>query len=348
MRPGTRSTPPTLRRGFSLVEVLVAVLVLALGLLGLGAVFPMVVRQQRLATETTLGLSAMNAAERVLFNNDNFKLGGRGWAALRDYAIQADGLNGNWVAVEADIKDGSYVLPDPAGGPDIILPLSQRLFPLPFTTQDQPRFVWDLGVRFIPDPLDPGNAEQPIMVAMYLRPIDPGIRPGLYKDVATGDMLPYSLVNSLVGTSPVIALKDRRNPVSVDSDGRPTLDGRRSGRSEYSWLSVVDMGPPHGSGSFWRRTRSACWAWATETRSRISRSPSSCWRSGQRFIGRTGQIYKVIGWKGISKRGIDIKVAPGLTDADGDGTINPRYDLNPVIFVPQGTPVDPKVFTITP
>ena len=49
-------------RAFTLVEVLMAVLILAIGLLGLGAVLPMVVRQQRDSADGTFGLIAMRSA----------------------------------------------------------------------------------------------------------------------------------------------------------------------------------------------------------------------------------------------------------------------------------------------
>jgi prepilin-type N-terminal cleavage/methylation domain-containing protein len=55
--------------GFSLVEVLIAIVVLALGLLGLAAVFPAVVTQQRQATDTVLGASIQNSVENFLREN---------------------------------------------------------------------------------------------------------------------------------------------------------------------------------------------------------------------------------------------------------------------------------------
>ncbi len=53
-------------RAFSLIEVLIGVLVLALGLLGLGAIIPVVIREQRAAVSSTLGSEAAKAAKRYL------------------------------------------------------------------------------------------------------------------------------------------------------------------------------------------------------------------------------------------------------------------------------------------
>jgi len=77
-------TTPNRRAGFSLVEVLLAVLVLGLGLLGLAAVFPVVISQQRQSFDTVsagpvrvavnsfLGSSQFRAAWSAILNDPGF------------------------------------------------------------------------------------------------------------------------------------------------------------------------------------------------------------------------------------------------------------------------------------
>lgn len=77
MNGGRRAAGPSLiAAGFSLVEVLLAVLVLGLGLLGLAAVFPVVISQQRQAGETI-------AATGVAANVEALLLDGSGAPGLR-------------------------------------------------------------------------------------------------------------------------------------------------------------------------------------------------------------------------------------------------------------------------
>ncbi|MBX3390008.1 MAG: prepilin-type N-terminal cleavage/methylation domain-containing protein [Phycisphaeraceae bacterium] len=61
-----RSTLPAKIRAFTLIEVLLGIIILAIGLLGLAAVFPLVVKQQRDAQDTVIGISAARGAETVL------------------------------------------------------------------------------------------------------------------------------------------------------------------------------------------------------------------------------------------------------------------------------------------
>ena len=66
--PMSRTIPRTnqTRPGFSLVEVLIAILILGLGMLGLAAVFPVVIAQQREAVDTVRGEAAASTAEAIV------------------------------------------------------------------------------------------------------------------------------------------------------------------------------------------------------------------------------------------------------------------------------------------
>lgn len=55
---------------FTLVEILISILILALGVLGLGALFPVIIREQRLGTDAAAGVSASNSARAMLTQSE--------------------------------------------------------------------------------------------------------------------------------------------------------------------------------------------------------------------------------------------------------------------------------------
>ena len=97
--------------GFSLIEVLVSVVVLALGLLGLAAVFPTVIRQQRLASDGVEGKSLERSISELVLKNSLLNapsVGGpnqngeynvndlRGWRTLTGDRTWSELINNNY------------------------------------------------------------------------------------------------------------------------------------------------------------------------------------------------------------------------------------------------------------
>ncbi|MEO0386082.1 MAG: prepilin-type N-terminal cleavage/methylation domain-containing protein [Pseudomonadota bacterium] len=102
-----------LRRAFSLVEILFAIVVLSLGLLGIAAVFPVVITQQQRAQDVVGGAVAATAARGAL--------GGNG--AIAELILIQDGVDSDLVlnnvgnTVSNDGFDGFALLgAEPGGG----------------------------------------------------------------------------------------------------------------------------------------------------------------------------------------------------------------------------------------
>ena len=157
----TRSTR-TIAAAFSLVEVLISVLVLSLGMLGLGAVIPVVVRAQRIASEATLGTTAAASAEATLRVRSSI------WGG--SFAGQ---LTPQWLPMPSNGgsggSDGAMRIEGLAGVAADAIPQVERLYPAAIGEETTPRFVWDAAMRRV-------GAGSAIEVAVFVRPVDPGIR----------------------------------------------------------------------------------------------------------------------------------------------------------------------------
>ncbi|MEI7656775.1 MAG: prepilin-type N-terminal cleavage/methylation domain-containing protein [Phycisphaerae bacterium] len=311
----THANRMTARRasGFSLVEVLIAIFVLALGLLGVAAVFPAVVRQQRTATDAVQGISIQRSVEELLrghallsepnvYSRDNAgnqTVSPRGWAMLAgDPGFSSAGA---WAAanevatgtasesgITLDTRTGTmYVGADGLmpGFAAIEIPLAERLIPRPSESGSvQPRFVWDFIARRVAAGEKPVGAvgassnftrldDDTIQLAVFVRRIDSGIR--VPGDSTLGGVL----------TSP----NRRVVPVAEDTAGRPTFDGvGRGAEPRYSPIrsttvtAVVSNGRPQTN------------IITTDQSAAFSPLRPYLEQLGQKFIDAKGMVHEVV------------------------------------------------------
>lgn len=218
------------RGGFSLIEVLFAIFILAIGMLYLGTLVPLVIGMQRAASDTVMSLPAGDDCRAYLVSGrpdlnrvweDDAVPGVRmGWGALylnTGWSSNSRWDTGGWYGP----GDGSLTIGGPSAK-NVVVQQVDRLWPL---GSNSPRFVWDFAARRLPDSNAGALTLEPteIEVLAIIRRIDQKIR------VPAGMTLRDAILNNVVSA------------VAVDSVGQATLTGLGSANTPtYSPIVYVD------------------------------------------------------------------------------------------------------------
>lgn len=221
--------------GFTLIEVLISIIILALGLLGIGVVFPVVIRQQRISTDEVAGvLMARNVAANLLNRSEEYLapsapgLGERTvWYWWRQHlaALDWDAYKaGKWGVAECADDGTMQLAPEspPAGffPTSTLIAYSADMPSVPpdpeqaYSRVDWP-YVWDLAVQPVYDG-DTDVSDDSMRIAIFVRRIDSRTRQDL---------------PSASGPEPL--------PVAVEND-LPAVD-RRAGQSGLEYARPIVM-----------------------------------------------------------------------------------------------------------
>lgn len=190
-RPARRTppaTPPptqtrrffaTAAAGFTLIEVLISIIILALGLLGIGVVFPVVIRQQRISTDEVAGiLMARNTADAFQIRLDNntvwSKWRGYMWGGADPYGsptLPSDPYReGVWTRPEIDSDTGDMEL-TPSGNPATVNATERLIFSVESRVDDDETYVWDMAMQPVYDG-DDNIFNDRMRIAVFVRRID--------------------------------------------------------------------------------------------------------------------------------------------------------------------------------
>jgi prepilin-type N-terminal cleavage/methylation domain-containing protein len=364
----TRAT----HRAFSLIEVLIAILVLGLGLLGLGAVFPAVITEQRRSFDSISGESVARQVEDLLRADNELvdlaplrgpEFGGI-QGAVEDGAARPSPINAGasfdflWVMDRFVRIDGGAntpwdgAVPGAAGMGDLfdgtwradsgdnedaqILPISARLHPLP-TSGSDPKFVWDVIARRHPS--------GPTQFAVFVRRIDDRIA------APAGQTLGQAFLDPAANQRPL--------PLAIDiNTGRLQTPVPGATNQAYPAPQSLDA---------YADDRQPTWLiLRSEGNSTTDTSIGFVRRVGQQFVDNTGVVRTVIGLPqprsseplaGLASQAVIVSPAFTPTESSNGAVVQARPGqareqvrrraswVRQIVFTPQ-PPVAVRVFTL--
>lgn len=314
----------TTRAGFTLIEVLMAVFILAVGILGIGALFPAVIKMQRLGADATFGTLTTQSAQAFVAGHSYMPRGfWERWARMNNSTLPPGGL---WLPVDVEATSGWAIIgqDDPATGTfdeRIVIPLAERLYPSDASGAGEPMLVWDMAVRRVSD------GAGAVQVAIFARRIDQRIR------LDRGASMYAAMTNTSLSEA------QRRWPVSEDLAGVPLQNGQLGGGSRYSqpFTCAVQLPDP--------RVRDVLRLTGVPSGRAMDRVYAQISVQGQKVVDNYGNIYTVEGPDPRPRANrYDFKITPQVPP---DASV--QYPVRPsqILLTPQA-PASVAVFTVNP
>ncbi|MCH8269983.1 MAG: prepilin-type N-terminal cleavage/methylation domain-containing protein [Planctomycetes bacterium] len=336
------------RRAFSMIEILIAIVVLSIGLLGLAISLPATISIQRRGADATRAVTAASAAKAYIETRPDLNrlhtwevavgieypprqpvglgtlVDDRDWSPTRRQASRRyawDNTRSGKIEVYGD-DAGRMDFFIPASSENVYINVGDRLWPAPSTGM-RPEFVWDFVARRLPSRKAAALGSPRIQVALFVRRIDPGIR--------TKNATLYQV---LTGRPTPVPPSDRRVPVAVRDNDIDVLP-RMNGQGDYARLFMLDV------------------EYDPEDPDQIrimANNPSKldvATRPGQRFVDNLGNVYRVLRSIEVNSNNIVVVVDPPVPSWVQRTTVTPQsYELFQIVLTPQ-TPVTIEVFDLT-
>lgn len=219
------------------------------------------------------------------------------------------------------------------------IPLSARLSAIGGSADEDPTYVWDMVARRKLEGPDP----RALQVAVFLRRLDPRLRPVPRGALATPGNETYSVREQILNESLPLAVK--RLPVGESPDGLPTFDGSNGdGEARYSTIHRIGAYFVHDALSPFFRKRDRIYVEVqTGGDPSEANNASLVAQPGQKCIDNLGNVYTVLDALRVANNAYYIRVDPPVPPEVLDtATTRPRQFGDPfppritqLIFTPQ-------------